>query len=419
MSALHQTGTHVRPNGSIKDEDIQLYLKSRFGIVVTLEQVRSTILHGFAGGDEGTLDATEVIDMMELTAIILIPLLLKASIVEGDGGTLPEGVLPPPENLLKDVIEMIVHDSGASAFAATDGATLVTADLIKNIFSIYGEWEMSNDEELIQEMFDACKDDFGEDGQLAFAPRSFGRALTRDVTLFDLTNETKASTIIEDVFGHGRQMPTKDYLAAPAPLTPADEVSGGKLNSSSSLDLDNRYSESMSHLGSKDAPQGAVVEVANKGQEINNIKRVYTAPAIDVQAGTYRSKTLIVTLWGSVLFQLIKVALESQPKDPSCAELYVLEGSLAENMAGMGCEASISVVTWLIRFLIFCALGLLMIGMGGLGNYVGNTRWYLSFVGLVCALFGKNCYTMIGPVFLMIRLISSPYISTSRICCVS
>jgi hypothetical protein len=88
-------------------------------------------------------------------------------------------------------------------------------------------------------------------------------------------------------------------------------------------------------------------------------------------------------------------------------------------MAGMGCEASISVVTWLIRFLIFCALGLLMIGMGGLGNYVGNTRWYLSFVGLVCALFGKNCYTMIGPVFLMIRLISSPYISTSRICCVS
>jgi hypothetical protein len=178
VSALHQTGNHVRPNGSIKDEDIQLYLKSRFGIVVTLEQVRSTILHGFAGGDEGTLDATKVIDMMELTAIILIPLLLKVSIVEGDGGTLPEGVLPPPENLLKDVIEMIVHDSGASAFTATDGATLVTADLIKNIFSIYGEWEMSNDEELIQEMFDACKDVFGEDGQLAFAPRSFGRALT-------------------------------------------------------------------------------------------------------------------------------------------------------------------------------------------------------------------------------------------------
>lgn len=351
ISAIHQTGTRVRPNGSIKDEDIQLYLKSRFGIVVTLEQVRSTILHGFAGGDEGTLDATEVIDMMELTAIILIPLLLKMSIVEGDGKTLPEGVLPPPDNLLKDVIEMIVHDSGAFAFPTKDGDVLVTVELIKNIFFIYGEPDMANDVDLIREMIDACEDEIIEDGQPAFTPRSFGRALTRDVTLFNLTNETRASTIIEDVFGGAREEKP----------TPCDY---------------------------QDAPQSAVVEAVNKGHDINDIKFIYTAPAIDVQAGTYRSKLLIVTLWGSVMFLLLRTALGSSPPN-GCEKLYVPQGSVAQNLPGIGCDVEFSVINWLIRFAIFCSCGLFLIGMGGLGNYVGNTRWYLSLIGMICTLMAE------------------------------
>jgi hypothetical protein len=306
-------------------------------------------MHGFAGGDEGTLDATEVIDMMELTAIILIPLLLKTSIVEGEGKTLPKGVLPPPGNLLKDVIDMIVHDSGAYAFHTNkDGVTHVTADLIKNILLIYGEVDMANDDDLIREMVDACKNEPDEEGLSAFTPKSFGLALTRDVTLFDLTNETRASTIIEDVFGRTRK---------------------GK----PSIPFDNH-----------DAQPGAVVEAASKGHGINDLKRVYTAPAIDIQAGTYRSKVLIVALWGSVMFQLIRLALENSQSTERCDELYVSEGNIAENLNGIACETNSSVINWLVRFAIFCGFGLVTIGMGGLGNYVGNTRWYLSLIGMTC-----------------------------------
>ena len=64
ISALHQSGSCLRPDGSIRDEDIKAYLRSRFGIEVSLEEVRKTILQGLGGSD----DEGEIIDLMELTA---------------------------------------------------------------------------------------------------------------------------------------------------------------------------------------------------------------------------------------------------------------------------------------------------------------------------------------------------------------
>ena len=83
ICALHQSGEHVRSDGSIKAEDIQVYLLSRFGIDVTLEEVRQIIMRGMGGSS----NEDEVLDLMEVTAIILIPLLLKAAYVEGSYDT--------------------------------------------------------------------------------------------------------------------------------------------------------------------------------------------------------------------------------------------------------------------------------------------------------------------------------------------
>ena len=59
-------------------EDISLFLLSRFGIVVSEEEVQEQILSGLGGGNSGD----ECIDLMEVVAILLIPTILKSSKIE-------------------------------------------------------------------------------------------------------------------------------------------------------------------------------------------------------------------------------------------------------------------------------------------------------------------------------------------------
>jgi hypothetical protein len=113
---------------SMVAEDIRLYLSSRYGIIVTEEEVRNTILSGLGGGS----DEDDVLDLMELVAVLLIPTLLKAAhtdvnhddddddpeLIElGSNSfrkpvlpTLPEGVVPTPPGMLDYVLKMILHD---------------------------------------------------------------------------------------------------------------------------------------------------------------------------------------------------------------------------------------------------------------------------------------------------------------------
>ena len=136
VSALHQTdSTEVRKDASIKAEDIRLFLCSRYGIIVDDDQVQKTILSGLGGGSEGD----NVLDLMEMVAILLIPVFLKASAknnleasgvlkkedideedeevwVKDEKGpqvsqrTLPGDLVPTPPGLLDYVLKMILDD---------------------------------------------------------------------------------------------------------------------------------------------------------------------------------------------------------------------------------------------------------------------------------------------------------------------
>merc|ERR1712087_378753 len=76
ISALHQTATpDIRRDGSIKDVDICAFLASRFRIYKTPEEIRSVIIKDLGGGDS----EEDCIDLMELVAILLIPMLLRAA----------------------------------------------------------------------------------------------------------------------------------------------------------------------------------------------------------------------------------------------------------------------------------------------------------------------------------------------------
>lgn len=100
---------------------------------------------------------------------------------------------------------------------------------------------------------------------------------------------------------------------------------------------------------------------------------------------------LFVMVWMSVLFGVFTVVLFT-PTPNSCADAgltWNAQGTFAENNAVMICEMIVSIVSWLINFFTFCLLGLGFIWLGSLGNFVGNKKFYLPFIGaLVVFLFG-------------------------------
>lgn len=79
-----------------------LLLLSRYGIDVTPQDVRKQVIFGLGGGDD---EKDDIIDLMEIVAMLLIPTLLKAVAPE-----LPEGAVRPQDGLLEYVLSMILHD---------------------------------------------------------------------------------------------------------------------------------------------------------------------------------------------------------------------------------------------------------------------------------------------------------------------
>lgn len=61
-------------------KDVKYYLMSRYGIDVTVEQIQKLVFHDLAGGS----NETDCIDICELVAILLIPLLVKSKTADAD-----------------------------------------------------------------------------------------------------------------------------------------------------------------------------------------------------------------------------------------------------------------------------------------------------------------------------------------------
>ena len=127
--------------------------------------------------------------------------------------------------------------------------------LVQRILVSYGEVDLASNEELINEMLEAAQT---VDGTLN--TKAFSNGLTNDVQLYDIRNEARRSTNYDDVFL------TKNHRIS---WVHRDEEDG-----SVSRDV---FEERMS-----------LSKVLN---------RKFTAPAIDMVVGTFRSKTIMVMLW--------------------------------------------------------------------------------------------------------------------------
>jgi len=132
ISALAQTGQTVRVDGSLTHTDISLFLASRYGIIISEDEVRETVLQGLKtttsttstkrsatlenddddnNHSDGGLDN---LDLMEIVSILFIPVLLKAvadAESSNDDIIIPENLQLPPPEMLPSVLCMMLEDT--------------------------------------------------------------------------------------------------------------------------------------------------------------------------------------------------------------------------------------------------------------------------------------------------------------------
>lgn len=277
ISALHQTcANKVRQDCSITAADIQLFLRSRYGILVDEEEVKGTIIAGLGGGDGNN----EIVDLMEIVAIQLIPTLLKCARLEvavevldssrsttsrDPSSTLPESLVRPEPDLLKRVLTMILEDVTGDATSKK-----LDKELLTTMFQAYGETDLADDEELQEQMIAAAYPspscETGKEGVMLDLA-SFARVLTNDVEEYDLMNEMRCTTNFDDVL-----------------LTQAakDLGSAQRIDVSRGLTID---------------------DVREKKEKSSPILTELTAQAVDSTAGNYRNKLLIVILYATGMSQ--------------------------------------------------------------------------------------------------------------------
>ena len=155
----------------------------------------------------------------------------------------------------------------------------MSPDLIRRILVAYGEYQLAADDSLVEEMCQAATGSISIDTDettiinRTLCVESFGEALTYDVKLYDIRNETRLTTNFDDV-----------YVTAQAVEDKEEEMWGTVTNDEQLLQ--------------------AHKETQNLRQKLSvseDLVRVDTIPSIDITAGTYRSKGLIVLLWATIL----------------------------------------------------------------------------------------------------------------------
>ena len=250
VSALHQTSTEVRTDGSLKAEDVQALLQSRHGIHASLETVQDTILQGMGG-------SSDEIDLVETTAILLIPYLVEVareSSATDRKVDLKESVRIHQGVVINQVLQMILHDVFlVEEREANDDATVIPSannrrrpppalkkDLIQKILRAYGEDDLADDDVLVHDMLQMVS------GHSVLNAQAFTQALTRDVQKYSSTP-----------------------IVFPAKF---DDISTSKTSNDRSSDDGVRQYELPNDM-------------------MPSVTRSYTAAQMDMSANTFRSKS--------------------------------------------------------------------------------------------------------------------------------
>jgi hypothetical protein len=132
VSALMQTASVIRTNGSIDADDISLYLKSRYGVVVDKATVRQKIVQELAGQ---TGESCEYLDICQFVSVLLIPFLV-------------EETEDAPAGKNSESMDFFFR----SLFPGKDA--IVTVDRLRSVFESFTELNVSD--KLVKEMVEVA-----------------------------------------------------------------------------------------------------------------------------------------------------------------------------------------------------------------------------------------------------------------------
>jgi hypothetical protein len=249
------------------------------------------------GDDED--DPDSVLDLCELVALLLIPHLRK--IQESDKGKQDE--------LFGRVLKLILEDVMGKAEMTEH---VLDKGFMRQIIESYGELDASD--ELIEQMVRHASGDAA--GDVVLNIDTFIRALTSDIEKYNPEFEERWSTHYEDVFG---------YQAPPSKIVTVGQDAGAVYTDPKTMD------QSM---------------VDGSSVKQRTVKHIYTAPALDHTADTYRSQTYTIFLWiGLVVTYFAYV------------ESFDLSTNINCNSEEFSCKIGNSIIQWILIFLQLRCVG--------------------------------------------------------------
>ena len=371
VSALHQTSEFLREDGSISADDISRFLMSRYGVKASTDVVRDVILGGIISesglGRENTDNGA--MDLMEMVAVLFIPLFLKQAAPDNQ----TEGLVKACPNVVMSIAEMILHDVTGSREPKE-----LSIDLIRNMFLKYGETAIAEDDAFLALMLKGAGGGGGGQEAVKFDKESFLKALTCDIQKYDCRNETKMSTNWRDVFGSNAPKIDHSVGDVICPVT-------GMVLTKGNINEENE--------------DGVGPSKNVRTQAYENFTTVPTAQAIDFMADTYFCRiqvTLIWCFWVFLFFGYINGLIPTVQDQAyrECPSFSYL-ASWSDNGAPFGCSIGASIVDWLIFFFVAVAFGTFAVGIGSFGNDIEPKQWPVQ----VCSTVIIAALTLFFPIY--------------------
>jgi hypothetical protein len=181
----------------IKVEDVVVYLTSRHGISVDKELVQKDIMTDLAG--DLSSEPTRAIDICQIASILLLPHFKKIADSDdnehiqrlfGSGLDLVLAELPPDERW---------YPGGYHPGAFP----VLSADLLQEILALHGEFNVPP--QILEDMIRIA----GGEGHALDVP-TLMRAMTSDLTAYNVSRETVATTHYEDAIHQSNEKNSND-----------------------------------------------------------------------------------------------------------------------------------------------------------------------------------------------------------------